>query len=231
MKTLIATTLAASLYLPSALAVPVHLSGDTVDFFFDDALLGLFGSPTLLGDTLYFTPSEFDVASLNGSGYALTASTLNIQVIPKAGYDLDALRVTEEGDYLLLGSGPSGVDVAGQVRAFALSDPAMLATESIAPDAPLAVVGVPTTNWTAVSGLGLDAAGWVEGDGINLTLENLLLAYTTADVSLAFIEKKFVGVSVSTSPVPEPETLALLLASLGLVGFRVRHRQLRAGIV
>lgn len=225
MKTVLNAAIAAALYLPAAHAIPVQLSGDTVDFFFDDVLLGLFGTPTLLGDSLYFTPTEFDVSSLNGAGFAFANSTVNIKVVPKAGFDLDGMSVTEKGDYLLLGSGPSGVDVSGQIRVFELSDPASLATTSLAPSAPLTVTGTPTTNWTALSTLGLDGPGWVEGEGINLTIENLLLAHTTSPVSLAFIEKKFVGVEVVTSPVPEPANLVLLLSSLGLIGFMVQHRK------
>lgn len=228
MKTLVSATIAAALYLPAANAIPLQLSGTTVDYFFDDALLSLFGMPSLIGDSLYFTPVEFDVSSLNGSGYALANATVNIKIIPKAGFDLDGLSVTEQGDYLLLGSGPSGVDVTGQLRVFSLASPATLATTSLAPVAPLTTTGVPSVDWTAISSLGLDNPGWLEGDGINLTIENLLLAYTTAPASLAFIEKKFVGIEVVTSPVPEPENLALLLSSLGLIGFVVRHRKSRA---
>jgi len=38
------------------------------------------------------------------------------------------------------------------------------------------------------------------------------------------VEKKFVGLSFVTTPVPEAETYAMMLAGLGLIGFVVRRR-------
>ena len=40
--------------------------------------------------------------------------------------------------------------------------------------------------------------------------------------SSSFVEKKFVGITVS---VPEPETYAMLLAGLGMVGVIARRRR------
>ncbi|MDP3217955.1 MAG: FxDxF family PEP-CTERM protein, partial [Deltaproteobacteria bacterium] len=42
--------------------------------------------------------------------------------------------------------------------------------------------------------------------------------------TLAFIEKKYAGLNVITTPVPEAETYAMMLAGLGLIGFAVRRR-------
>ena len=69
---------------------------------------------------------------------------------------------------------------------------------------------------------------------INIALEDLLEAYTKpTDIGpkLAFIEKKFAGVAINivTTPVPEANTWAMMMAGLGLVGFQLRRRQNRIG--
>ena len=63
---------------------------------------------------------------------------------------------------------------------------------------------------------------------LNVTLENLLLTSTNVANSLAFAEKKFVGLSLITggavTPVPEAETYSMMLAGLGLLGLMVARR-------
>lgn len=223
MKPLLGFAVAALFTAQTASASLVTVSGPSVDFTYDDTLLSLFGTPTVLNDSIYFTPTNFDVASLNGAGINIANATINIAITPKIGFDLDGVALNERGDYLLLGNGILGVEASGQLRAFDLSDPAVLQTVSIA-GTPATAVGLPVSNWSAFADIDLDAPIWMPGGAINLTIENILLAYTSNPVSLAFIEKKFVGVSLIASPVPEPSNRSLLLSSLGLIGFLVRRR-------
>lgn len=215
---------AALLAAPPALADEVVLQGNTLTFIYDDLLEGLFGVPTVLGDSLYFTPTVFDASALNGVGYDLVKSTLNIKVMAKSGYDLDSVSLLEAGDYLLLGAGTS-VDVGGQLRAFDLATPSVFTTSSIVASS-LTTTGLPTQDWTASAAISLDGASWIEGSGINLTIENILLALSTQPATGAFIEKKYVGLSFETtlSPVPEPGHAMLILSGLSLLGFVVRRR-------
>jgi hypothetical protein len=227
--------LSAALLGGSALAVPVTLVGPNVSFTYDDALLGLFGTPTLAGDSLVFTPTDFFVESSNGvDGLVVTNETLNIRIAANPGYQFSSVSLTERGDYYLIGS-DAEVAVGGQIRVIDLDDPLNNeVTSNIAASAPLDVHttlgGFTTTNWTATASVVVPgaAAGWGGADGnvdsINLTIENLLLARTTAAGSSAFIEKKFSGSSMIVSAIPEAETWAMLLAGLGLVGFMVRRR-------
>ena len=205
----------------AAFAASVTLSGTTIDFTFDDAMLGLFGTASVSGDSLYFTPTDFVAQSSNGAGYVLTNETINVQVTAHQGYSFSSFDFSEKGDYLLLGSG-SSVDVTGQVRLFDVANPFVDITSSLAPVAPLTQVGVPTHDWVAQTSTDLSA--WNTANTINVTVENLLLASTTAPNSLAFVEKKFVGLNFVTTPVPEAETYAMMLAGLGLIGFVVRRR-------
>lgn len=205
----------------AAFAASVTLAGTTVDYSFDDAMLGLFGQAHVAGDTLYFTPTDFVAKSLNGAGYVLTNETININVSAHQGHAFSNFGFTEKGDYLLLGSGGS-VDVAGQVRLFDVANPLVDITANFLPANPLTHVGLPTDNWIAQTSTDLSA--WNTANAINVTVENLLLASTSMPNSLAFVEKKFVGLSFVTTPVPEAETYAMMLAGLGLVGFAVRRR-------
>lgn len=208
----------------AAVAAPVTLTGSTVDFSFDDSLLGLFGPASIAGDTLYFTPTSFVAESMNGEGFDLARETLNVQMTARSGYELQTLNVVERGDYLLYGSG-SFADVGGQVRVFNVAAPLDEITASIAPQASMTMTGLPTHNWN--SDLSVNLAGFAPGT-LNVTLQNLVLASTSAPGSLAFAEKKFAGLTAATvavTPVPEADTYAMMLAGLGLVGWGARRRR------
>jgi hypothetical protein len=207
----------------TASATSVTLSGSTVDFTYDDSLVTLFGTPSVLNDSIYFTPTIFDVTSLNGAGISFTNDLTNIKVTPKAGFDLDSISLFERGTYLLLGPGAKSVEAAGQISAFDLSNPAVFSASSLVSTLTTAT-GLPAKYWEASAGIDLDTSAWQEGTGINLTIENYLLASTTAPGSLAFMDKSFIGASFATSPVPEPDNYLLMLASIGLIGFVVVHR-------
>lgn len=210
----------------SVFAASMTLSGDTVDYTFDDTLLGLFGPASLSGDTLYFTPVEFQAKSLNGDGYALTNSTMNIQVSAHDGWTFSNISLIEKGDYLILG-GASTADIAGQMRVRDLSNVLDDMTASIQSTSALDHIGLPTTNWEA--GAVIDLSAWGDTHAVNVTLQNLLLASTSDDSSLAFVEKKFVGLAptlVAISPVPEAHTYGMMLAGLGLLGWKIKRRRL-----
>lgn len=208
----------------AAIAAPVTLPGNTVDFTFDDALFGLFGAAEVSGDTLYFTPSDFDARSLNGAGFSLSKETLNLKLAVHDGHAFNTIDLIERGDYLLLGGGGL-VDVGGQIRVFDVEAPLTDITASITARAPMTTPGLPTQNWTAtaftdVSGLG--------ARGLNVSVENILIASTSTQTSLAFVEKKFVGLTVGTlvaTPVPEADSHAMILAGLVLVSWIAMRRR------
>ncbi len=206
----------------AAFAASVTLAGTSVDFTFDDALLGLFGPASVSGNTLYFTPVAFKAQSLNGAGYALTSDTMNVQVAAHSDWLFSSLGLTERGSYTLLGSG-SSADVAGQMRVFDVAQPLTDLTATIQPASPLDQIGLATHNWTA--GASTDLSAWNTAQTINVTVQNLLLASTSINPSLALVQKNFVGVTAVMAPVPEAETYAMMLAGLGLVGFALARRR------
>lgn len=221
-------TLATGVFLLSqaltgaAYAATVTLTGNNVDFTFDDAMMGLFGQPQIAGDTLFFTPTNFEAQSLNGAGLGFTRDTVNIKVTAHSGWNFDSVNLLERGDYLLLGSG-STADVTGQIRVFDTAMPLTELTDSITTTGPLNMAGVPTKNWNANASV--DVSAWNNATMLNVTIENLLLASTSAPSSLSFVEKKFAGLTLVTTPVPEADAATMMLAGLGLVGFVVARRK------
>lgn len=208
-----------------AFAASVTLSGDSVDFTFDDTLMGLFGQPVLSGDTLSFTPVDFKAASTNGAGYTLAANTANIQMTAHNGYSFSSIDLAERGDYLLLGGG-STADVAGQVRVYDMLDPAKDTTTAIAPDAAMDQMGDNTHPWTAAAST--DLSGWTGTRSVNVSFQNLLVASTSGSSSLAYVDKKYGGLTATTAavtPVPEAQVSAMMLAGLGLIGWKIGRRR------
>lgn len=209
----------------AAFAASVTLTGTSVDFTFDDALVGLFGQPALSGDTLSFTPVDFSATSTNGEGYKLTDNTVNVQMTAHDGYSFSSVDLAERGDYMLQGGG-STANVAGQVRVFDVSDPMKDTTTSIGPSAALDQTGISTHPWTAANST--DLSTWNGTKSVNVTFQNLLVASTNGSSSLAYVDKKYSGLSATTAavtPVPEAESSAMMLAGLGLIGWQIRRRR------
>lgn len=222
--------LAAGIFLVSqavsgaAFAASVTFSGDTVDYTFDDTLLGLYGPASLSGDTLFFTPVDFQAESLNGAGFALTNNTMNIRVTVHDGWLFSNIGFVERGDYLLLGGG-STADVTGQIRVFDVATPLTDVTTSILPSGPLDQSGLPTNNWDAAANV--DLSTWTDARTVNVAVQNILLASTSAAASVAFVDKKFVGLTAEVAPIPEAQTYAMMLAGLGLIGWKLKLRRRR----
>lgn len=209
----------------SALAATQTLNGTTFDVQYDDALLGLFGTPSLLGDTIVFTPTNFRAESLNGQGFATANSTINLKILPHTGQDLVSVVLTERGDYVLEGAG-SFVRVTGQLRSFDLGNPLYEVTDTITvlPSTPLNLLDGQLHNWVAEASLDYASdANLADTRGVNLTVQNNLRAFTpTGTESLAYIEKKFAGdtITVVVTTVPEPSSVALF--ALGAAGLAAR---------
>lgn len=189
-------------------ATMVTLSGNSVEYTFDDSQMGLFGTPEIAGNTLYFTPPPaFKATSNNGAGLVTTSETIGIKVSLKPGYSFSGLSLLISGDYLLNGPGTNTADVGGSLT---LTDSTHTQTIVLDSTSPLNVSGLPTSNWEEIV---TDLTGWVPD--INLTLTSTLSASTSEFRGQAFVEQKYAGITVST--VPEPATLTMMLLGLGLL--------------
>lgn len=215
-----------------ASAASVTLNGTDVSFTYDDTNTGLFGSPTVSGNTIFFTPTNFKAQSTNGDGTFISSSTVNVVITPHQGNALTSLSLTERGDYSLDGEG-SSVGIGGQLRVFSMNDPINVEDSSfITSTSDLTINDNLYHNWIAGAGVDLTGAQWAKTSAVNMTLENILEATTNGDSfpAKAFIEKKFAGVGITVGLVPPasvPVPAAMWLFGsglLGLVGVARRER-------
>jgi len=226
MKKTALAILGLSAALLSASVQAITLTGTQVSYSFNSADLGLFGTASLSGDTLVFTPSSFRATSTNGSlGSAF--QTLHITVSANSGYYLSAINLTESGSYNLSGVGALAF-VTGNITALDIEGTTgNQAIGTLAASAPLNVMST-TTGWVANAGVNLPTTGWGGGDGvvgsIGLKITNQLFAVSSPLGGVADIWKNTVSFNAVTSPIPEAETYAMMLAGLGLIGFMVGRR-------
>lgn len=227
-KTLIAIAL-----LASSSAQAAVISGATVDYIIDETLLGLFGPASVdVGtDILRFDPTAAGwVASAKGPGFDVNDAndTITFKVVAKSGYTLSSVSVAERGDYKAWGlttrdpealalAAVAGEVVVNQFQDHDLQvayqytdgslnfapqqyDPVVLTQQGSNP--------FPLLNWTA-SVQNIPLFGFES----LLTLQNVLTALADGKAQ-AFIEKKAVQVSVSTTFVPLPASIWVLGSAL-----------------
>jgi hypothetical protein len=232
-----------SLALSLIAVSPAHaaiqtITGTNFDLVYDDTKLGLFGAPSLAGNNIFFTPNNFKAESLNGAGIATTNSTINgMQLVAKNGFQFGSIDLTEFGDYLMRDA-ESFVSVNGQLRAFDGANFAATNTSAsliVSSTTPLNIIDGFNHDWLAAASITNATAsksgltGWLSNASVvNITVENLLTAYTEAGLGpeQAFIEKKAIGVGlVVTSAVPEPGVWSSLSAGLFLLGMMASRRK------
>lgn len=209
-------------------ATPAPLVGTHVTYtFLDDP--GYFGTVGLTGDELIFTPTaDFKASSANGVP-GIKNQKLVIQVSINAPYlsslSLSGFSLSEAGGYSLSGTG-AHAGVNGYLEALDIEGNTDLSAKGSIVTSGLGVIGG-TQSWTGNAMVALPGTGWGGADGVvssvNLTLFNILSATTVAGTS-AQIWKDAVKIDVVTTPVPEAETYAMMLAGLGLIGFMVGRR-------
>lgn len=216
--------LAGSLGLQAVQAAQVTLSGATFDITYDDARVGLFGTPSIVGNSVLWFPSGSPgfTAQTDG-GIDVTNATFAMTVTAKPGFFLTGFNLTEGGDYFFFGGQRSGVMASGQLRVTPLpggtSHAAITADNSFAANAGFDFT---TRNWTASASL-TPARGTTQ---VNASIQNILSAYVIPPVlGYAFIEKKEVMLGIAVSPVPEPHTYALMIAGVAVVGFVALRRR------
>jgi hypothetical protein len=208
-----------------AMAASVTLSGATFDLTYDSALVGLFGTPTIVGDIVEWFPSGSPgFTAQTDFGFGVTNSTFALKVTAKDGFTLSSFTLAEGGDYFFFSDpvGKSQVGVSGQLRVTPL--PGVTTSTPIVASAPFVANSFgdfATTDWAAFT-----APVIVDTKMANVTVQNILNSYVskTAD-GYAFIEKKEAFLVVGVTPVPEPETYAMMLAGLCTLGFLARRRR------
>lgn len=214
----------------------VTLLGQDFDISYDSAAVdALFGTPTLVGNTIRFTPSHFSAQSLRGDEDVTRTATTNVILQLHAGRQLASASLLEQGSYTLSGT-QSFVDVGGQIRVFDLNNFSNEVTARLLPSGNLSLADGNSHSWQAAATASITAQSALAlASRLNLTLENSLEAYTDATeagVLQALIVKTATpdGISIQISTVPEPESWALSLVALGgLLATSFRHRRTQPG--
>jgi hypothetical protein len=205
-------------------AANVTLDGGNFTISYDTAVVGLFGAPTLIGNSLVFTPGGSPgFSAQSDDGVKITNSTFSFMIMADPGYKLSGFNLFEGGDYLLIGNS-SRVSVGGQLRVKPVDLAVMSA--AIAPSAPLntrtSFEQFANTNWDASASI----SPTVALSSAAVSIENLLGSRARlVEEGYAFIEKKNVQLSFFLTPIPEPESFAMLLAGLGMLGVVARRRR------
>lgn len=202
--------------------------GADFDVVYDSSLTGLYGTPVLSGNTVFFTPINFIAQSLNGAGLDTESSSINLQIIAHNSASIASLSLIESGDYKLRGAN-SSVNVGGQTSVSS-ADATLVDSVPVTSTSDFTLRDGLTHDWNSSSFISLSPAKWHGISVINYTIDNLLSAYTDSnDIGrkLAFIEKKFTGSSISltiSTVVPEADSYAMLLFGLGVLGFVSRQK-------
>ncbi len=212
-------------------AIPAPLVGTYLTYtFITDP--GLFGTASLSGDDLVFAPTaDFKATSANGvAGFKNQNVIIEVSINDAylSSLALSSFSLSEGGSYSRAGS----VAIAGATGYLSALDIEGTTANSISGNITASGLGLLGTHaWTGAAGVVLPGTGWGGIDGVvssvKLTLSNQLFA-TTGLGSTAEIWKDVVNLHVVTSPVPEAETYAMMLAGLGLVAFMARRRRLAA---
>lgn len=206
-------------------AASVTVSGDDISFTYDDSTL--YGTGSVVGNTIFFFPTNFRAESTNGTpGTDSISETLSIQVDAiTPGFSLSTMAIAEDGDYRVDGAGAS-VTANGFFRATSLTTLCGLPPcqdEVILSAGTLPSTGTGIAQWSMGGSLDLtNTPAWGSDTSLMLTVENNLSATTTANGEIAWIEKKF---SVTIPDVPVPAAVWLFGSGLvALIGVARRKR-------
>lgn len=199
----------------NASLVTISDVGSTFSLSYESTSMGLFGTPTLINDTISFNPHSFNAKSTGPSYTDITTSTFVMTLTVKQGHEFSNIALTERGDYWLSNASSTDVNVGGQIR---VHDNANVvnseATDFINKTSGAFIGDNNLHNWEATAVVDKSSSDWYKGEELTLTLENVLIAQALGFPDYAFIEKKLAALEVTTTVVPLPAASLLLIFSL-----------------
>jgi hypothetical protein len=218
------------LFAAPAFATTIHgnYNGSTIDFLGVQETTNsagdpepLFEAPTVIGDSLFFSPSSF-LATASGGGLDQTAALLEMTLSATPGNFIETITITEAGDTFLAGGagtattgtfvGMSGVITVTQVNGAPIAPVFINYTGVFDQDTFALQADAGSSSWLGVASI--DVASIVpNATQAIFDLDNLLFANSEAGTT-ALIQKKVSNALVIS--LPEPTTAALL--GLGLLG-------------
>lgn len=185
-----------------------------------------FGLPTLFGDTMRFTPPNFQAESLNGQGLVSLSKTWLFDNVyaTTTGMEIGNVIVREAGDYYITGDSSGAPDTVG-VNLY--TQVANNASTEVAFDIKnFSASGNSASPWVLTStAINPSLVFSAVANDVAVSIQNTLTASTDELGGDAFIQKKFV-VEIGTvvpNVVPVPAAAWLFGSAFGLLGF-VRRR-------
>jgi hypothetical protein len=227
--------------LPSAQAAAVSVDAGTFTFTYDDSFLA--GSSfSSVGGVFTFSGLGYEavalgdvvpMASSGGSFDGYFGNPAPILITPKAGYQITGLTESIAGRYLAAAgteqgnmAGAAGSAVSYWVYQNGVTPLGMnVVSQSGFVSAGDAQVGGTYSASGSLNFLPVIAAEHLAPGTIMLSATDIrasALAYGAGSGAAATVNQYQIG--VQTAAVPEPETVALILAGLGVVGLRLGRR-------
>lgn len=207
----------------SGQAAIIHLSGSTVDFYYDDAQPGMaaYGTLSAVGDSIFATPTDFFAESSNG-GSDIFSALGTVTVVAKPGYQFDSVLVGQQGDYQMNGAG-TAVSTTGDLDVTETGNAANIVSVALVSSSNFTLQDNQLHPWSSAVSVNMGTPQWNGISSIDLTLDSILNASTTINGEFARIQNKFVGgglVTIVTSPVPLPASFWLFGTGLALLATR-----------
>ena len=214
-----------------AMASFITLVGGGFDVTYEPAVQGPYGTPTIVGNSIHWTPLAAFFA--DSSGVDSFSALTQLDITAHTGYQLTSFGYQEDGHYdLSNGSGdPTNISasVSGVVNIKPLISPNTTTVTRSFATGDFTVTG--SHSW--VTGLATPITLAAGSTKVSFDVTNALDAIVfdttqpdTARVSKANVKLE-VRVDVYTPPVhavPEPETYAMVLAGLCAAGLMSRRR-------
>jgi hypothetical protein len=219
-KSLCAAAILSAIFVTQSVnAASVTQCGPTICYAYDDAqaAVGLYGTPTLIGDSLRFLPQNFRAQSDDGAGLVATqASFFFDNVYSKSGEAIEKIMITEFGDYEIT----NGDRVSDELTLDAVNN---LGAGTASEGELFAATGGTTglQRWQIENTL--DVSSQFLSNDLNLTVTNLLEAQTDALGESAWIQKKLKIQAVTA--VPLPAGVWLMISALGALGGLARRNK------
>lgn len=222
-----------------------NFAGATVDFLGVAEASGtdpepLFGSPTVAGNSLNFSPTTFVSSSSNGSN-DITDGTLTFRIMARPGNFIPTINFAESGDFTLFGlSGTAATNATVQAAVFItveeVNGVALSSVVNVSGNLAMTVGAGGPGNfqlqsnagvgqiWTGFGSFDINAAlalAGISGQAtkVLVSLDNTLTTQSEAG-TISFIKKKDVG-GTAITVVPTPGSIAVL----GLAGLIAGRRR------
>jgi hypothetical protein len=195
---------------------------------------GLFGSPTVIGDTFFFiSNNNFDADASDGTS-VVKSDTLRVRVFAQPGRYFSQVLFASQGDYTVFGGG-SSVNVTGGMTINDL-DSARTANDSfhtsVSPSQGSANsmpvngnnVDPEIGSWSGTSMIDFTVFGQPPVTALDLIFTNTIIAISLPGETASIVTLPNSQGSFSLSIVPAPSTAALVgLGGLGVLSRRRRR--------